>query len=106
VKTEVLWLRLREKCQGHFVYFAAETAVATAQKAVRNAAGPQAQLPSAAEAIAILVLAIQQPQCSPQEPGTRLRPTHPQLTAAAIAALFAHHGPTLKQTPLPPGSIA
>src|SRR5271169_4452071 len=44
----------REKYQGHFVYFAADTAVATAQKAARNAALPQAPLPPAAEAIAIL----------------------------------------------------
>jgi hypothetical protein len=96
----------REKYQGHFVYFAADTAVGTAQRAARNAALPQAQLPSAAEAIAILVLAIQQPQCSPQELCARLRPTHPQLTPAAIGALFAHHGLTLKKTPPPPGSIA
>jgi hypothetical protein len=96
----------REKYQGHFVYFAAEAAVATGQKAARRAALPQTQLPSAAEAIAILVLAIQHPQYSPQELCARLRPTHPQLTPAAIATLFAHHGLTLKKTLPPPGSIA
>jgi len=96
----------REKHQGHFVYFAAEAAVATAQKAARSAALPQTQLPSPAEAIAILVLAIQHPHYSPQELCARLRPTHPQLTPATISALFAHHGLTLKKTPPPPGSIA
>jgi hypothetical protein len=63
-------------------------------------------LPSAAEAIAILVLAIQHPDDNPRKLCARLRPTHPHLTPAAIATLFAHHGLTLKKTPAPPGSIA
>ena len=96
----------REKYQGHFVYFAAEAALATGQKAARRAALPQTPLPSDAEAIAILVLAIQHPRYSPQELCARLRPTHPHLTPAALATLFAHHGLTLKKTPTPPGSIA
>jgi len=58
------------------------------------------------EAIAILVLAIQHPHDSPRHLCARLRPTHPHLTPAAIATLFAHHGLTLKKTPAPPGSIA
>ena len=89
-----------------FVYFAAEAAVAAGQKAARRVALPPTPLPSAAAAIAILVLAIQHPQCSPQELCARLRPTHPQLTPAAIGALFAHHGLTLKKTPPPTGSTA
>ena len=96
----------REKHQGQFVYFAAEAAVAAGQKAARSVALPPTPLPSAAAAIAILVLAIQHPQCSPQELCARLRPTHPQLTPAAISALFAHHGLTLKKTPPPTGSTA
>ena len=96
----------REKYQGHFVYFAAEPALATGQKAARRATLPQTPLPSDAEAIAILVLAIQHPQDSPRKLCARLRPTHPHLTPAAIATLFAHHGLTLKKTPAPPGSIA
>jgi hypothetical protein len=96
----------REKYQGHFVYFAAEAALAAGQKAARRAALPQTPLPSAAEAIAILVLAIQHPDDSPRKLCARLHPTHPRLTPAAIAALFAHHGLTLKKTPAPPGSIA
>lgn len=87
----------REKDQGHYLYFAADAAVATRQKTARSAALPQTQLPSAAEAIAILVQAIQHPECSPQELSVRLRPAHPHLTPAAIAALFAHHGLTLKK---------
>jgi hypothetical protein len=96
----------REKHQGQFVYFAAEAAVAASQKAARSAAAPPAPLPSAAEAIAILVLAIQQPRWSPRQLCARLRPTHPQLTSAAIVTLFAHHGLTVKKTPPPPGLIA
>lgn len=41
----------REKHQGHYVYFAADPAVATRQRAVRSAALAAVTLPSAAEAI-------------------------------------------------------
>ena len=99
-------IALNQLCQGQFVYFAAEAAVAAGQKAARSVALSPPPLPSAAAAIAILVLAIQHPQCSPQELCARLRPTHPQLTPATIGALFAHHGLTLKKTPPPTGSTA
>jgi hypothetical protein len=94
----------REKRQGHFVYFAAEAAIATRQKAARSAALPQTQLPSATEAIAILVQAIQHPASSPKQLCARLRRQHPHLTPGAIESLFAHHGLTLKKTPRRPGS--
>ena len=64
----------REKYQGHFVYFAADAALAAGQKAARRAALPQTPLPSAAEAIAILVLAIQHPDDSPR---ATVRPSAP-----------------------------
>ena len=96
----------REKQQGHYVYFAAEAVVATRQKAARSTALPQTPLPPAAEAIAILVAAIQHPQSRPQELCARLRAAYPQLSPEAIVRLFAHHGLTLKKTPPPPGSSA
>jgi hypothetical protein len=86
------------------VYFAAEATIAARQKAAHSALVPQTQLPSASEAIAILVQAIQHPECSPAQLCARLRRDHPHLKPAAIASLFAHHGLTLKKTPRPPGS--
>jgi hypothetical protein len=63
-------------------------------------------LPSAEEAIAVLVQAMQHPERSPEQLATHLRSTYPHLGAQAIITLFAHHGLTLKKTPPPPGSIA
>jgi hypothetical protein len=96
----------REKYQGHYVYFTADPIVATRQKALRSAALAPVALPSAAEAIAVLVQAMQHPQRSPEELATHLHSAYPHLNAEAIVALFAHHGLTLKKTPPPPGSTA
>lgn len=96
----------REKHQGHYVYFAADPTVATAQKALRSAAPAPVPLPSSQEAIAVLVQAIKHPERSPEQLAADLRAAYPHLSAQAIVGLFAHHGLTLKKTPLPPGSIA
>jgi hypothetical protein len=96
----------REKYQGHYVYFAAESEWAARQKASRSAPLAPTPLPSASEAIAILVQAIQHPQCTAQQLCDRLHPDHPQLTAPMILGLFAHHGLTLKKTRPTPGSNA
>lgn len=94
----------REKYQGHFVYFAADSTVAIRQKAFRNAALAPVPLPSAEEAIAVLVQAMQHPERSPEQLATHLHSTYPHLSAQVIIDLFAHHGLTLKKTPPPPGS--
>jgi hypothetical protein len=96
----------REKHQGHYVYFAAEPDVADRQKTVRNATLTPEALPSAEEAIAVLVQAIQHPERSPEQLAAHLQKTYPHLSAQAIVALFAHHHLTLKKTPPPPGSTA
>ncbi|MCX6930757.1 MAG: hypothetical protein NT154_47275 [Verrucomicrobia bacterium] len=96
----------REKHQGHYVYFAADPAVATRQRALRSAALAAVPLPSAAEAIAVLVQAMQHPERSAEQLAAHLHAAHPHLSAQAIVALFAHHGLTLKKTPPPPGSTA
>lgn len=96
----------REKHRGHYVYFAAAPTRATRQKAVRIAALAPLPLPSAEEAIAILVQAMQHPERSPEQLAAHLHSTYPHLSAPAIVALFAHHGLTLKKTPPPPGSTA
>jgi hypothetical protein len=96
----------REKHQGRYVYFAAEPSLAASQKALRRAALSPVLLPSAEEAIAVLVQAIQHPERNPEQLATHLRGSYPHLSAQAIVALFAHHGLTLKKTPRPPGSTA
>ncbi len=96
----------REKHQGHYVYFAADPTVAASQKALRSAALAPVPLPSAQEAIAVLVQAIQHPERSPEQLAAHLQAAYPHLSAQAIVGLFAHHGLTLKKTPLPPGSTA
>lgn len=96
----------REKYQGHYVYLAADPTIATRQMLVRSAALAPVPLPSAEEAIAVLVQAMQHPERSPQQLATHLHSTYPHLNAEAIVALFSHHGLTLKKTPPPPGSTA
>lgn len=93
----------RQKDQGRYVYFAADPQVATHQQTGRRAGLAPTRLPTADAAIAILVQAIQHPQASPQELCHRLHARYPQLTPAAIEALFAQHGLTLKKTPPSPG---
>lgn len=87
----------REKYQGLYVYFAADPALAARQKAIRSAALATVSLPSAEEAIAVLVQAIQHPDHSPERLATDLHATYPHLSAQAIVALFAHHHLTLKK---------
>lgn len=94
----------REQYQGRYVYFATDPAVATRQKAARSAALAPVPLPSAQEAIAVLVQAIQHPERSPQQLAAHLHSAYPHLSAQAIVGLFAHHGLTLKKTPPVPGS--
>jgi hypothetical protein len=89
----------REKHQGHYVYFAADPALAARQKAIRSAALAAVPLPSAEETIAVLVQAIQHPDRRPEQLATDLHSTYPHLSAQAIVALFAHHHLTLKKTP-------
>jgi len=97
----------RRKSQGHFVYLAADPQRAQAQMAQRTTPiRVTVPLPSAVEAVALLVEAIKHPQLSPEQLCQRLRPAHRQLTPEAVRALWAHHGLTLKKTPRSPGSNA
>jgi hypothetical protein len=96
----------REKGQGHYVYFAADPALAARQKAVRSTAVPSVPLPSAEESIATLVRAIQHPEESPAQLAAALHSIYPHLSAPSIVALFEHHQLTLKKTPPTAGSNA
>jgi hypothetical protein len=96
----------RVKHQDRYVYFAADTALFTAQQDLRRAAPASVPLPSAEEAIAVLVQAIQHPGRSPEQLAHDLHSVYPHLSAEAIRALFAHHGLTLKKTPRSSGWTA
>ena len=96
----------REKYHGHYVYFAADPALAARQKAIRSAALASVPLPSAEETIAVLVQAIQHPERSPEQLAADLHWNYPQLSAQAILALFAQHHLTLKKTLPSSGSTA
>lgn len=96
----------REKCQGHYVYFAADPALAARQKAVRSVAVAPVPLPTAEESIAVLVQAIQHPEHSPEQLAADLHSAYPHLSAPSIRALFERHHLTLKKTPLSAGSNA
>lgn len=89
----------RQKHQGQFVYLASDPQRAQAQLAQRAAPETAVALPSPAEAVAILVAAIKHPRGDPERWCAELHAAHPQLTPAAVRALFAHHGLTLKKTP-------
>ena len=96
----------REKYQGHYVYFAANPALAARQKAVRTVVVAPVSLPSAEESIAVLVEAIQHPDHSPEQLAADLHSAYPHLSAPAIVALFEHHQLTQKKTPPSAGSNA
>lgn len=88
----------REKYQGHYIYLAADPALAARQKAVRSVAVAPVPLPSAEESIAVLVEAIQHPDHSPEQMAAALHSAYPHLSAPSIVALFEHHHLTLKKT--------
>ncbi|KPK48724.1 MAG: hypothetical protein AMJ63_17900 [Myxococcales bacterium SG8_38_1] len=90
----------RERHQGRFVYFAAQREVFREQRRRRMAMGREAELPSDAEAVAILVERIKQPRSSVEELVVRLKAQSVRVSAQAIRNLFARHGLTGKKTPL------
>ena len=96
----------REKCQGLYVYFAADPALAARQKALRSVARAPVGLPTAQESIAVLVQAMQHPEHTPEQLAAALHSAYPHLSAPAIVALFEHHRLMLKKTPPSVGSNA
>jgi len=101
-----LWLcrdhpRLRrEKHQGRFVYFSSEEAVYCRQKELREQGYELAQLPSDAEAIAVLVAAIKHPEFDAAGLCGQLEAEGVASTPQRIENLFARHGLTPKKTPV------
>lgn len=89
----------REKHQGHFVYFAADREIFRQQKRRRMAMRGEAEMPSDAEAVAILVERIKHPRLSVEELVVRLKKQSVRVSAQGVQNLFAAHGLTGKKTP-------
>jgi hypothetical protein len=89
----------RQKHQGHFVYFAAEGEVFRQQKRRRMAMRREAEMPSDAEAVAILVERIKHPRLRVEDLVVRLKKQSIRVSAQGVQNLFASHGLTGKKTP-------
>jgi len=89
----------RERHRGRFVYFAAEGKVFREQRQRRMAMGREAELPSDAEAVAILVERIKQPRSSVEELVVRLKAQSVRVSVQGVRNLLASHGLTGKKTP-------
>ena len=89
----------REKTQGRFVYYCADSAICSKQRQRRLTMRKTARLPAEFEAIAILVEKIKHPVLSIEELSRRLRKKKLHIEPEMIRTLFAHHGLVEKKTP-------
>jgi len=88
----------REKHQGRFVYFAAESALYQRQKEGRVIMDAGARHPSDSEVIAILVETIKHPELSIEQLCRHLKKQSIAVAEQAVVNLFAYHGLELKKT--------
>jgi hypothetical protein len=90
----------REKTQGRFIYYGADTAVYNGQRERRlgmlHAANRQ---PTPSEAIAILVEKIKHPALSHEALSRQLRKQKVLIEAGVLQDFFLRHGLTVKKTP-------
>lgn len=89
----------REKTQGRFVYYSAESSVGAAQQQRRGARGAKGRPPTPHEAIAILVEKIKCPALSNEALSRRLGKQKLRVEPETIEKLFVQHGLALKKTP-------
>jgi hypothetical protein len=89
---------IREKHQGRYVYFAAESALYQRQKDGRMIMDASARRPSDSEVIAILVETIKHPEFNIEQLCRNLREQGVVVTEQAVVNLFAYHGLELKKT--------
>ena len=89
----------REKTQGRFVYYGADTAVCSAQRERRGRLKAAGRSPLPAEAIAILVEKIKHPAWSHEALSRQLRKQKVLVETEAIQDFFLRHGLTVKKTP-------
>jgi len=88
----------REKHQGRFVYFAAESATCQRQRDGRMIMDAGARRPSDSEVIAILAETIKHPELSIEQLCRNLKKQGVAVTEPAVVNLFAYHGLELKKT--------
>jgi hypothetical protein len=88
----------REWRGGRWVYLAGEDSVRKKQMLVRCGSADQAiGLPSAEEAVDILVCFIRHPKLDPEAVARKLGEQRPSITAARIRNLLEHHGLSKKK---------
>jgi len=86
----------RERTQGRFVYYAADTAVRSRQRERRGLRSASGRPPTPSEAIAIWVEKIKHPALSHEALSRQLRKQKVLVEAATIQNFFMHHGLTVK----------
>lgn len=89
----------RQKHQGRFVYFSAQTQRRRLQEQARERMDEEAGMPGDGEAVAILVAAIRHPGLGARELCRKVEKEGGASTPRRIANLFARHGLALKKTP-------
>jgi hypothetical protein len=89
---------IREKHQGRFVYFAAESLLYHRQRDGRMIMDAGARRPSDSEVIAILVETIKHPEFSIEQLCRNLKQQGLVVTEQAVVNLFAYHGLDVKKT--------
>jgi len=93
---------LRQKHQGRFVYFSHPPAVCERQQRRRLEMLSEAKMPSAAEAVVILVEMIEHPQWAPGQVAAKLKARGYSIRPQMIENLLAQEGVTIKKTPASP----
>jgi len=89
----------REKTQGRFVYYCADSSLGAEQRRRRCALIATGRLPTQFEAIAILVEKLKHPALSLDELSRRLRKQKLFVEPETIQNLFVSHGLAVKKTP-------
>lgn len=88
----------REKHQGRYLYVSSDPVRCQAQKQQRERMGGAARLPTAAEAIAILIEKIKQPDLSHEQLSRRLEKQKVFVAAELIEDFFLRHDLAVKKT--------
>jgi arginine repressor len=88
----------RQRHQGRFVYFAAESAIYRRQKDGRLTMAADVRRPTDSEIIAILVEAIKHPDLSVEQLCRHLKKQGVEVTEPAVSNLFAYHRLDVKKT--------
>ena len=92
----------REAHRGRFVYFCAESTIYRRQQSRRSTMPVRIEVPTDAQAIAILVQTIKHPDWSIEKLCAQLKRQGVKVSAEAVSTFFADHGLQIKKTPRSP----